>query len=196
MLQGRLRGDPFSQLSQISLLFQVLYPVFAPRPTQTKPRPEGFVPGRQLARACWLFTSRSRRCAVSPHPRSYPCTSLDGSGGPPTPQGPPRGASVFSLLRSDSWPLSSKAGAQPSRSSEAVAILVPHGCRRDTLFSPQPLFFVHRCLHRIRQEDFRSVECILPLVFGTWRCYYFGWAPFVAPERRTRRAASSTAGHA
>ncbi|KAJ1153526.1 hypothetical protein NDU88_006285 [Pleurodeles waltl] len=114
MLQGHPRGDP---LSHLSLLFQVLYPVFAPRPTQTEPRPEGFVPGRQLARARWLFTSRSRSRAVSPQPRSYPCTSLDGSGGgPPTPQGRPRGTGVLSLLRPDSWPLSSRLGLSRARS--------------------------------------------------------------------------------
>ncbi|KAJ1196061.1 hypothetical protein NDU88_005321 [Pleurodeles waltl] len=84
----------------------------------------------------------------------------------------------------------------PRRSSEAAAILVPPDHQRDMLFSPQPLFFVHRCLHHNSQVDFRSVERILPLVFGAWRCYYFGCAPFVAPERRARRAASSAEGHA
>ncbi|KAJ1118261.1 hypothetical protein NDU88_006456 [Pleurodeles waltl] len=160
MLQGHLMGD---LLSQLSLLFQVLYPVCAPRPAQTEPRPEGFAPGRQLAQECLLVTSRSRGCAA------FPPSAL-----------PP--------LHLSRW--------ERGRSSEVATILVPRSRQRDTLFSAQPLFVVHWRFHRICQADFCSLERSLPLVFGAWRCYYFGWAPFAAPERRARRAASSAAGHA
>ncbi|KAJ1162126.1 hypothetical protein NDU88_002603 [Pleurodeles waltl] len=61
---------------------------------------------------------------------------------------------------------------------------------------PQPLFFSRRSLLRIYRSGLRSPGPILPIIFGVWKCYYFGRAPFTAPERLAKRAASLAAGHA
>ncbi|KAJ1126384.1 hypothetical protein NDU88_004792 [Pleurodeles waltl] len=61
---------------------------------------------------------------------------------------------------------------------------------------PQPLFFSRQSLLRVYRAGLRSLGPILPIIFGVWKCYYFGRAPFTAPERRAKRAASSAAGHA
>ncbi|KAJ1145478.1 hypothetical protein NDU88_011764 [Pleurodeles waltl] len=61
---------------------------------------------------------------------------------------------------------------------------------------PQPLFFSRRSLLRIYRSGFRSPGPILPIIYGVWKCYYFGRALFTAPERRAKRAASLAAGHA
>ncbi|KAJ1141200.1 hypothetical protein NDU88_007535 [Pleurodeles waltl] len=61
---------------------------------------------------------------------------------------------------------------------------------------PQPLFFSRQSLHRIYRAGLRSPGPILPIIFGVSKCYYFGRAPFAAPERHAKRAASSAAGHA
>ncbi|KAJ1215790.1 hypothetical protein NDU88_003397 [Pleurodeles waltl] len=61
---------------------------------------------------------------------------------------------------------------------------------------PQPLFFSRRSLLRIYRAGVRSPGPILPIIFGVWKCCYFGRAPFTAPDRRAKRAASSAAGHA
>ncbi|KAJ1144721.1 hypothetical protein NDU88_011018 [Pleurodeles waltl] len=93
------------------------------------------------------------------------------------------------------WFLLSKARVQPSRGSEVAAIVVPRGHRGDTLCPSQLLFFARRRLLHIYQAGFRSLVLTLPFVFGAWKCNYFGRAPFTAPERHARRAASSAAGH-
>ncbi|KAJ1174597.1 hypothetical protein NDU88_006417 [Pleurodeles waltl] len=128
-------------------------------------------------------------------PTSAPL-SMGAGGVSPSPLGRSRSAGEFSPLRSGSWPPSSEVRAQPSRSPEAAAIWVPRSRRGDTLFSPQPLFVAHWRFHRICRADFRSLERVLQLAFGAWRCYYFIRPPFTAPEHRARCAASSAAGHA
>ncbi|KAJ1161531.1 hypothetical protein NDU88_002015 [Pleurodeles waltl] len=60
---------------------------------------------------------------------------------------------------------------------------------------PQLLFFSRQRLHRIYRAGLRPPGPILPIIFGVWKCYYFGWAPFTAPERRAKRGASSAAGY-
>ncbi|KAJ1166751.1 hypothetical protein NDU88_007148 [Pleurodeles waltl] len=48
---------------------------------------------------------------------------------------------------------------------------------------PQQLFFSCRSLLRIYRSGLRSPGPIFPIIFGVWKCYYFGQAPFTAPER-------------
>ncbi|KAJ1216108.1 hypothetical protein NDU88_003714 [Pleurodeles waltl] len=61
---------------------------------------------------------------------------------------------------------------------------------------PQPLFFSRRSLLCIYRAGLRSSGPDLPIIFGDWKCYYFGRAPFTAPEHCAKPAASSAAGHA
>ncbi|KAJ1085949.1 hypothetical protein NDU88_006073 [Pleurodeles waltl] len=77
----------------------------------------------------------------------------------------------------------SRAGAQRLPPSWFLEVF---GARRR--IPPQPLF--------LSRTGLRSPGPILPIIFGVWKCYYFSRAPFAAPERRAKRAASSATGHA
>ncbi|KAJ1154294.1 hypothetical protein NDU88_007047 [Pleurodeles waltl] len=144
MLQGRPMGDP---LSQLSLLFQVQYPVCAPQPAQTEPRPEGFAPERQLARARCLIISRSHRCAAFPHPHSHPAPLSMGAGGSSNAAGLPQGCRCIfpapavllaSLLRGRSSAEPELGGSRhvgSSRSPERHAVFSPNDVHRSPAFS-------------------------------------------------------------
>ncbi|KAJ1162820.1 hypothetical protein NDU88_003285 [Pleurodeles waltl] len=107
------------------------------------------------------------------------------------------GVRVISPLFSQVFGLSapgselSRAGAHRLPPSWFLEVV---GARRRS--PPQPLFICRQSLHRIYRAGLRSPGPILPIIFGVWKCYYFGRAPFTAPERRSKRAASSAAGHA
>ncbi|KAJ1089531.1 hypothetical protein NDU88_002682 [Pleurodeles waltl] len=142
-------------------------------------------------------TLPGHRYNACPHSRARLCTLLSGSGGSsPPPLGRSRGAGDLAPLQAGFWSLLSEARAQPGRSSETAAILVPQSRRGDTLFPPQPLFFARRRLLRVYRSGFRSLGLILPIIFRAWKCHYLVRAPFTAPERCAKRAGSSAAGHA
>ncbi|KAJ1201466.1 hypothetical protein NDU88_005275 [Pleurodeles waltl] len=91
-------------------------------------------------------------------------------GVPPPPLGCSRGAGWSSPLRTGTRLPPFESGAQPIRSPEAAAILIPRSRRGHILFSLQPLFVAHQHFHRICRAVFHSLKRILPLVLGAWRC--------------------------
>ncbi|KAJ1143639.1 hypothetical protein NDU88_009944 [Pleurodeles waltl] len=105
-------------------------------------------------------------------------------------------AGDLASLQSGFWSLRSGVRAQLDRGPEAAAILVARGRWDETVFPSSAAILFSPEFTPIFQAGLRSPWPILRIIFGVWKCYYFGRAPFAAPERCAKRAASSPAGHA